>query len=71
MTRIELNMVATELVSQITAANASKRMALQPKLQQVVAAMEAEGITVPGRLRALDDDLTDEIIEARFDNFPV
>ncbi|SFT59774.1 hypothetical protein [Sedimentitalea nanhaiensis] len=67
----ELKKTAENLEQEIACAKAEKRLALQPQLSQVLDKIAACGERVPARLRTLDANLTDEVIEARFDNMPV
>lgn len=60
-----------DLVKRIAKANEAGRIALQPQLAEVLRLMEVDGERVPARLRALDEELTSEAIEAQFDNVPL
>lgn len=71
MSEYELLRAAERLEKQIGSATASKRLALQPEFTRVLGRLKAEGAPVPLRMRRLEADLTDEAIEARFDNMPV
>ena len=62
---------AETLEAEIARATASKRVALQPRLQKFLSHMEQDGLRVPARLKRLNSELIDEAIEARFDNMPV
>lgn len=62
---------ARALESRIAEAGPAKRLELQPELTKVLNRMEADGVVIPRRLRDLDAILTEEAIEARFDNMPV
>lgn len=55
----------------ICESSTDKRLELQPKFSQVIADLVAEGTHVPLRLKRLEASLTDEAIEAKFDNMPV
>ncbi len=71
MTTQNLALIAEVLELEIDRADAAERIRLQPELSRVVARLKAEGQRVPLRLCHLDAVLTDEAIEARFDNMPV
>ena len=62
---------AETLEAEIQRASATARISLQPRLQKVLTHLEADGVRVPRRLKKLNADLIDEVVEARFDNMPV
>jgi len=47
------------------------RYKLQPRLAELVEEMDIAGKPVPAEIRDLCEELTNEAIEARFDNMPV
>lgn len=49
----------------------SDRAALQADLKQLVQDMMESGMAVPCDLRNMDEILTEELVEAQFDNMPV
>lgn len=59
------------LVQQIATSNARQRLALQPQVTRMIDHMTKTGTKVPLHLRNLNDQLIEEVIEARFDNLPV
>ena len=71
MTRDELQSEAERLERQLDTACADQRLSLQPQISAVVARMEETGHAVPQRLRRLEAALTDEAVEAKFDNMPI
>lgn len=62
---------ADALVAEIKQADERGRLALQPKLQRLLAQMNATGTRVPAKLSDLHDQILEEAIEARFDNLPI
>ncbi len=62
---------AKELESRIARASPQGRLALQPKLALVLREMQVHGVPVSTRLRNLDAELINEVVEARFDNVPL
>lgn len=71
MTEHELFSEAERLERRISAADAQQRLAQQPQFSRVLARLELQGMAVPQRMRRLDAALTEEVVEARFDNIPV
>lgn len=71
MSAKHLMQAAERLESEISGANASTRLRLQPEFTRLLDRMRDEGEKVPERWRALDAALVDEAIEARFDNMPL
>ncbi|TDK41219.1 hypothetical protein [Antarcticimicrobium luteum] len=71
MTEQDIIAEAEHLERQIADADRELRQALQPQLSQILARLESAGAQVPQRLRRLEACLTDEAVEARFDNLPV
>lgn len=60
-----------ELEAKIRATPPAARCALQPDLHRVCDRLSREGHELPERLRALDRNLTEAVVEAQFDNLPV
>lgn len=48
-----------------------QRYLLQPELDRLIDRMQAAGLDVPAAVRTLSEELSDEAIEAQFDNLPV
>ena len=71
MPKAELRQLADRLQSQADAASLEHRLRLLPEVNRVVIQFKAQGMEVPKRLSALNDELTQDAIEARFDNLPV
>lgn len=71
MTAHDLFATAKTLEKQIGMAPKSRRLALQPQFSKVLHELKLRGDQVPARMRDLESELTDEAIEARFDNMPV
>lgn len=71
MEMTDLNATARELEKRIATAGTAGRLALQPELHRLIHRLKAEGQPVPRRLRQLDEKLSDELVEAMFDNMPV
>lgn len=71
MTNTDLLHNAEKLEKQIEAADFTARVALQPAFSRVLDQMRFAGISVPLRMKRLDDTLCDEIMERNFDNLPV
>jgi len=71
MTEHDLISQAETLERRISAAEPDQRLALQPQFSKVLARLQSRGCPVPQRLRKLDNALTEEAVEARFDNMPV
>ena len=67
----DLIKVAEHLEQKIVRANGAGRLALQPEFSQLLDRIRGAGLKVPTRLRQLDDRLSDEVVEDRFDNMPV
>lgn len=67
----DLLKTAERLEQRIAAAGDSGRLALQPEFSDLLHRMRLSGVTVPARLWSLDAALTEEAIEARFDNMPL
>jgi hypothetical protein len=49
----------------------NERLLLQPRLGRLIERLDAAGEVVPAGIRTLNDELSDEVIEAQFDNMPV
>lgn len=71
MTGPQLIRSAEHLEAMIERASANKRLELQPEFSRVLKRLNDGGVPVPARMRNLEAMLTDEVIEARFDNMPV
>jgi len=48
-----------------------QRYLIQPELDRLIDRMQAAGLDVPATVRILNEELSDEAIEAQFDNLPV
>lgn len=55
----------------ILAADADSRVELQPRIAALISEMDALGEPVPTFIRDLCEDITNDAIEAQFDNMPV
>lgn len=62
---------AKSIQRQISELAVNERYRLQPRLAGLLGQMRAAGYVVPIELYRLHDELTDEAIEAQFDNMPV
>jgi hypothetical protein len=62
---------AEALEQTISESSTEKRLELQPQFSQVIADLISEGTQVPLRMKRLEAALTDEAVEAKFDNMPV
>lgn len=71
MTRQKLVSEAEALEQKLAGACANRRLELQPQFSKVIARLTDEGHQVPQRLRRLDAALTQEAVEAQFDNMPI
>lgn len=71
MTHAELETRLSELKSQIANAAPGTRHVHLDGLNRLVTDFSHHGTEVPSHLRRLQDELTNEAIEARFDNLPV
>jgi hypothetical protein len=71
MTHDDLDRELEALEQQIAAAKSGSRHLFQPQLHQLIATVSKAGHEVPARLRELDEELTNDAIEAQFDNLPV
>lgn len=67
----DLSITARELEQKIAGAGSAGRLALQPELHNLIHRLKAEGQPVPRRLLRLEESLSEELIEAMFDNMPV
>lgn len=67
----ELKRRAENLEGRIAQSDYPERLRFQPEFSKVLARLRAEGARVPTRQSNLDENLTDEAIEAQFDNMPV
>ncbi|MGD9862627.1 MAG: hypothetical protein AB7S99_05385 [Pseudodonghicola sp.] len=71
MTRQTLVSEAEQLEQKLAGACATRRLEIQPQLSLVLARLQGDGHRVPQRLRRLEAMLTQEAVEAQFDNMPV
>lgn len=62
---------AEDLEKRIAGCTLEQRIELQPELSGILERMKAHGETAPVRLKRLEASLSDEAVEARFDNMPV
>ncbi len=60
-----------QIEARIAATAPEKRVELQGELHKLVQRISAAGVSVPARLHDLDVALTEEAVEAQFDNLPV
>lgn len=69
----ELNLFehADALSQKFDHADEEARLAMQPQLSRLINQFEAEGTTIPRKLRYMNAVLVEEAIEAQFDNLPV
>ncbi|MGE4326979.1 MAG: hypothetical protein AB7E21_12875 [Pseudodonghicola sp.] len=67
----DLVQAAERLEKNLTGACAKTRLRLQPEFSQVLSRLQEKGQDVPTRLRRLERALTDEALEAQFDNMPI
>ncbi|MGH1424708.1 MAG: hypothetical protein ACRBBU_08270 [Pseudooceanicola sp.] len=67
----ELDQKAEAVVAQIAGADPNARHTHLDQLHRVISDYALTGKGIPARLRQLQEDLTNEAIEARFDNMPV
>lgn len=71
MSVYDLKRRAENLESLIATSGLNKRLRLQPEFSMVLQRLRDQGEHVTPRLRNLDELLTDEVMESRFDNMPV
>ncbi|MEO1733060.1 MAG: hypothetical protein AAFR45_05450 [Pseudomonadota bacterium] len=71
MTEQDLATAADDLERRLEHAETGSRPSLHSEVMQLIARCKAQGLHVPRRVKNMDDMLTDEEIEARFDNMPV
>lgn len=62
---------AEDLELKIAQCSGDQRLALQPKLSETIQKMSENGETIPRRLARLEASLSDEAVEAQFDNMPI
>ncbi len=60
-----------ELMRKIESAHPDARRLHQPQLSKLIEELTAAGEHVPARAKNLNEELLNDAIEARFDNFPV
>ncbi|WP_420567912.1 hypothetical protein [Thalassovita sp.] len=61
----------SQLESEIAEATDETRHEIQAELHKTVEKMRSQGVTIPARLRELDNQAIDEEMEDRFDNMPL
>lgn len=71
MNTSDLFRTAEQLEQKIAAASAVQRLELQPAFSRALQKIQDQGEQVPLRMRRLDASLSDEAVEARFDNMPI
>lgn len=71
MTEDEFQRAFEALSQKIEALPETQRFACRPELHALVERAEAAGLHLPEAVRQLDEALTDEAIEAQFDNLPL
>lgn len=71
MTADELDLETRKLIADIANTTPGARHPYLDRLHAVVAAYSRSGRATPPVLRRLLDELTEETIEARFENMPV
>lgn len=71
MTEAEFETLLGELSRRIAALPEAERVACRPELHALIERAEAAGLHLPEAARALDEELSDEAIEAQFDNLPL
>lgn len=71
MTIDELVQASEALEAEIHGSCRSLRPSYRPRLTSLMAEMKARRYPVPKRLRRLEEAMTEQIIEDRFDNLPV
>lgn len=62
---------AMALETLIREATPMKRLEMLPEFSRVLSGIRKEGGAVPGHLRGLEQMLSEELAESRFDNMPV
>ncbi|UYV35901.1 hypothetical protein N4R57_12650 [Rhodobacteraceae bacterium D3-12] len=67
----DLTTAIVALCNEIKAAAPKEQQLLQKDLHKLVERASATGMALPKEVRSLDEDLTDDAIEAQFDNMPV
>jgi hypothetical protein len=67
----DLVQVAERLEKNLTGACPTTRLRLQPEFTRVLGRLKETGQDVPARMRRLERALSDEALEARFDNMPI
>ncbi len=71
MSKTELIAAAAKLEERIAAATGATRISLQPEFDRVIHLLQSAGEQVPSRYLRLNETLTEEVAEERFDNMPV
>lgn len=59
------------LEGDISKATTLQLMVLQPKFHSFLRDLTRQGYEIPARLRNLDHDLEEDVVEAQFDNLPL
>ena len=67
----DLTIELERLHDRVLNADADTRYLFQPRLAELVERMDEAGEAVPAGIRQLLDELTNDAIEAQFDNMPV
>jgi len=67
----DLTQQLEKLHDRILDADADTRYLFQPQLSVLVEQLDDHGVRVPAGIRALEEELRAEAIEAQFDNMPV
>ena len=67
----DLQMTASLIEDDIKAASFDARLSMKPKLEELIQKFDERGMSVPPRLRQLDAQIGDDLVEAYFDNMPV
>lgn len=71
MSKSELIAAAARLEERISSATSATRISLQPEFDRVIHMLQSAGAPVPSRYLRLNEALTEEVAEDRFDNMPV
>jgi hypothetical protein len=70
MTTSELFQAAETLQARLAGANGAARVELQPSFHRIIQQLNHQGARIPCELRQRDATLTEEWIEAQYDNMP-
>ncbi|PIE12215.1 MAG: hypothetical protein CSA70_10800 [Rhodobacterales bacterium] len=71
MTEQEFLKALDELEDRIEAVPSDKHHVFQAELHGLIERMRNAGVAIPDRVRRMDAALTEDAIEAQFDNMPV